>query len=506
MAGIAAHFVEPTGLSRRLNLQVENKSASLSRKAKGGRASEDASSASLHDVIEESVAKLGVTSPAERNAVDFMVTTEVVHEFGADPHELSAAFYDEGEDLKGNDYVMPGGYAQFPQLLAKDLPCPIITDTIVTDLWYGSDGQVRVRTTAGAEHRARACIVTVPLGVLKASCAAPSAAAASPSSSRVHGIAFHPPLPATHASAVHRLGFGVLNKYIADFGSSGPIPWPAKVDLFQYIDWPAGLSTADLRGGGSSGGATRRRPARGGGGSDDEREGGEGSEGGRRGGRGRGRHGSSSSSTAAAVGGAGAEDEECRSPSHAHGHAASAAASSVARPFAEMVNWARVDPSRHVIMAFAAGAMARRLSGMPEGEVRRLLVEQLRNMFGRHLPEPKAFHRTCWDTDPFSGGSYSFIAAGSSPADRAVLQQPVGMPAGAAGSSPDAVLARARDWAEEGDDVHRAAACHAAGPGCVWFAGEHVSVDYPSTVQGAFLSGRSAAAAVIAALRSHGAR
>lgn len=493
-------------------LQVESKCAALARKAKGGRCSE-AEDVPLQEVIEEAMVKNGVDTPATRNAVDFMVATEVVHEFGADPHELCAAHYDEGEDLKGNDYVMPGsGFAQFPALLAKDLPagCAIATGVIVTDVIYGSEGGglVRVRTAAGEEHRARACIVTVPLGVLKASCAPPAEArgrALSPAvaaPARAHGIAFHPPLPATHAAAVHRLGMGTLNKYIVDFGPAGAIPWPAKVDLFQYVDWPAGVSAADLRGGGGGGGGSggaRRRAAAAARGSDEEGGGG----GGRRGGRGRGRHGGGG-----AAGGAGAEDDEHRAPSPARGYAggagsgaAGAAGGAVARPFAEMVNWARVEPSRRVLMAFAAGSTARRLTATPEAEVRRLLLEQLRAMFGRHLPEPKAFHRTAWDADPFAGGSYSFIAAGSSPADRAVLQQPIGMPAGAAGSSAEAVLARAKDWAEEGDDVHRAAACHAAGPGCLWFAGEHTSVDYPATVQGAFLSGKSAAAAVIAALR-----
>lgn len=503
---------------------VESKCVALARKAKGGRCSE-AEGVPLQEVIEEAMAKSGVDTPATRNAVDFMVATEVVHEFGADPHELCAAHYDEGEDLKGNDYVMPGGgFAQFPALLAKDLPpgCAIATGVIVTDIIYGSDsgGLVRVRTAAGEEHRARACIVTVPLGVLKASCAPPAEArgrALSPAvaaPARAHSIAFHPPLPGTHAAAVHRLGMGTLNKYIVDFGPAGAIPWPARVDLFQYVDWPACVSAADLRGGGGGGGGgggsggARRRAAAAACGSDDEGEGeGEGGGGGgRRGGRGRGRHGGGG-----AAGGAGAEDDERRAPSPARGYAggagsgaagaAGAAGGAVARPFAEMVNWARVEPSRRVLMAFAAGSMARRLTATPEGEVRRLLLEQLRAMFGRHLPEPKAFHRTAWDADPFAGGSYSFIAAGSSPADRAVLQQPIGMPAGAAGSSPEAVLARAKDWAEEGDDVNRAAACHAAGPGCLWFAGEHTSVDYPATVQGAFLSGKSAAAAVIAALR-----
>lgn len=77
------------------------------------------------------------------------------------------------------------------------------------------------------------------------------------------------------------------------------------------------------------------------------------------------------------------------------------------------------------------------------------------------VPQPSAFRRTAWSTDPMSYGAASFQTVGSSPADRAALRTPV--------------------------------------DGRLFFAGEHTDTDDPGTVQGARASGVRAAAAVVAA-------
>lgn len=77
------------------------------------------------------------------------------------------------------------------------------------------------------------------------------------------------------------------------------------------------------------------------------------------------------------------------------------------------------------------------------------------------VPQPQAMSRTSWSTDPFSRGSFSFAAVGSTPQHRAALAEPV--------------------------------------LGRLFFAGEATSVDEPGTVQGARDSGRRAAREVIAA-------
>lgn len=78
---------------------------------------------------------------------------------------------------------------------------------------------------------------------------------------------------------------------------------------------------------------------------------------------------------------------------------------------------------------------------------------------GAPVAEPTAFVVTRWAADPWAGGSYSFLARGSTPEDRRILASPVA----------DRML----------------------------FAGEASSSDFPATVHGALLSGRDAAAQAI---------
>ena len=80
------------------------------------------------------------------------------------------------------------------------------------------------------------------------------------------------------------------------------------------------------------------------------------------------------------------------------------------------------------------------------------------------VPDPVGFLRTDWGNDPFAGGSYSYLAVGSRPADRATLATPV--------------------------------------DGRLFFAGEALSTGYPATVHGAYLSGEEAARRVIDATSS----
>jgi monoamine oxidase len=70
-----------------------------------------------------------------------------------------------------------------------------------------------------------------------------------------------------------------------------------------------------------------------------------------------------------------------------------------------------------------------------------------------------------WEADPFSRGSYSFIAAGATPDDFDALAKPVQSPSGSS------LLA---------------------------FAGEATSRMRPGTAPGAFLSGKQAAQRIIA--------
>src|SRR6185503_2756709 len=50
----------------------------------------------------------------------------------------------------------------------------------------------------------------------------------------------------------------------------------------------------------------------------------------------------------------------------------------------------------------------------------------VRDMFGDAAPKPRRVERTRWGSDPFSRGSYAYIAVGSTPADIETLAAPVG--------------------------------------------------------------------------------
>jgi monoamine oxidase len=112
-----------------------------------------------------------------------------------------------------------------------------------------------------------------------------------------------------------------------------------------------------------------------------------------------------------------------------------------------------------VLLSFQAGSVARAADGISDERLVASAMEWIRTAFGRDAPDPVAFQRTRWAADPFSRGSYSYFAKGSSPADADALAAPVGR-------------------------LH--------------FAGEATSADHPATVHGAYASGLRAAAELMA--------
>jgi monoamine oxidase len=123
--------------------------------------------------------------------LDFLINTDVEHEYATDAKELSVRAMDEGEDLPGGDVIFPQGYDAITNYLADGLS--IHTESIVSAIDYDING-VRVVTNTG-DYFAGRVIVTVPLGVLKAK-----------------AIIFNPALAEQKQKAIDRLGMGVLNK------------------------------------------------------------------------------------------------------------------------------------------------------------------------------------------------------------------------------------------------------------------------------------------------------
>jgi len=121
-----------------------------------------------------------------------------------------------------------------------------------------------------------------------------------------------------------------------------------------------------------------------------------------------------------------------------------------------------------VLLCFNAGIYGTATEALSDAEVVAAAMTSLRTIYGADIPAPTAHLRTRWAADPYARGSYSFAAVGSSPADRDALAAPVG--------------------------------------GRLFFAGEATYRDYPSTVHGAYLSGRRAAANILARLTAARAR
>jgi monoamine oxidase len=109
-----------------------------------------------------------------------------------------------------------------------------------------------------------------------------------------------------------------------------------------------------------------------------------------------------------------------------------------------------------VLLGFTGAAVARAMERLDDRAIVAEAVAALREMFGSSAPEPVGWQITRWSMDEWARGSYSYNAVGSESADRNELARP-----------------------EAG--------------GALRFAGEACSADYPGTVHGALLSGRTAA-------------
>lgn len=126
--------------------------------------------------------------------------------------------------------------------------------------------------------------------------------------------------------------------------------------------------------------------------------------------------------------------------------------------WAEIVNFYAItgDP---ILLAFNAATFAREIEPWSDEEIVADFMAVLRTIYGDDIPEPNDWQITRWAKDPFAFGSYSYMKVGATPSDREALAEPLS--------------------------------------NSLFFAGEATSVDYPSTVHGAYLSGLRAAEEVM---------
>lgn len=143
--------------------------------------------------------------------------------------------------------------------------------------------------------------------------------------------------------------------------------------------------------------------------------------------------------------------------------------SNVRGEWAESYNL-KFQNGKNLLVMFSAGTFAAELEKLTDDQIIANATAALKIMFrgvtvtvnGEDKPlvipdKPAKFARTMWGQDPYSLGSYSYNGVGSLGSTRLVLQR----------------------------NAHRL--------GQVFFAGEHISRNYPATVHGAYLTGIEAA-------------
>ena len=121
----------------------------------------------------------------------------IQQDYGAGTSDINWTAYQNDLDYDGADRLFPRGYSQILGQLDTDLDIRLGTEVRRVAL---TDKGVQLGSAEDELGRFDAVIVTVPLGVLKA-----------------QRIDFLPALPKDKETAIHRLGFGLLDKLYLQF-------------------------------------------------------------------------------------------------------------------------------------------------------------------------------------------------------------------------------------------------------------------------------------------------
>jgi monoamine oxidase len=126
------------------------------------------------------------------------------------------------------------------------------------------------------------------------------------------------------------------------------------------------------------------------------------------------------------------------------------------------VNWANYGRylKKPVLLAFLNADFARQMEALPEATMVQEAMRVLRQMYGPRIPDPIVHVRSSWISDPHSQGIYSYPLPGALPNDLDTLFTPVGK--------------------------------------TLYFAGDGTTSLFINNSRGAYLTGRAAAALIIA--------
>lgn len=169
-----------------------------------------AAKASLKDAIEADP-QWAAMDGRTRRILRHVVTSTVEHEYGGAWSELSARYFDEGDEFEGGDVLFPNGFGEIPERLAYGLD--IRLEHVVRRVAPTRSG-VRIDFAIGQSFDAAHAVIAVPLGVLKSG-----------------RLSFAEPLARSRQSAISTLKMGLLNKCWLRFDR---IQWPPRAD---WIGW-----------------------------------------------------------------------------------------------------------------------------------------------------------------------------------------------------------------------------------------------------------------------------
>lgn len=79
-----------------------------------------------------------------------------------------------------------------------------------------------------------------------------------------------------------------------------------------------------------------------------------------------------------------------------------------------------------ILLGFNAAKRGKEIESMTDTQIVADAMKTLRRVFGKSIPNPVDWQITRWASDPYSRGSYSFNALGSTPKDRDALAAPIG--------------------------------------------------------------------------------
>ncbi len=165
---------------------------------------------SLRAGVDHVIAAMSL-SAEQKSLLEYILTTDIEHEYAADLSSLSLYAWDQDGWLEGDEVLFPGGYDQIVTQLAHGLD--IRTGHVAQRVTSDRNG-VTVTTNHGEAHGSHV-ILTLPLGVLQQ-----------------RAIEIIPELPKHTQEALDRLKMGVLNKVYLRFPR---VCWQEEVDVLGCV-------------------------------------------------------------------------------------------------------------------------------------------------------------------------------------------------------------------------------------------------------------------------------